>query len=110
MNRALEGPSVPDSVRERVEVFLAEIDKRLSQHAWSGSFYTGLRLQMNANAGPATPAVRANGADASLSDEFLKKRDENIFFSGPLNHTYDFQTQNGAILESNFTGYASQQR
>ena len=41
---------------------------------------------------------------------FSKKRDENIFFSGSLNHTYDFQTQNGAILESNFTGYASQQR
>ena len=68
LNRALEGPSVPDSVRERVEVFLAEIDKRLSQHAWSGSFYSGLRLQMNANAGPATPAVRTNGADAVLND------------------------------------------
>ena len=110
LNRALEGPSVPDSVRERVEVFLAEIEKRLSQHAWSDSFYTGLRLQMNANAGPATPAVRANGADATLSDQFLKKRDENIFASGSLKHTYDFQTQNGAILESGFTGYASQQR
>ena len=110
LNRTLEGSNVPDSVRERVEVFLAEIDKRLSQHAWSGSFYGGLRLQMNANAGPATTAVRANGADAVLGDEFLKKRDENIFASGSLKHTYDFQTQNGAILESDFTGYASQQR
>lgn len=109
LTRALEGPNVPDSVRERVEVFLAEIDKRLTPHGWSGSIYAGLRLQMNANAGPSTPAVKANGADATLSDEFLAKRDENIFFSGNLKHTYDFQTQNGAILETDYTGYISQQ-
>lgn len=31
-------------------------------------------------------------------------------FSGNLKHTFDFQTQNGAILETDFTGYISQQR
>ena len=55
-------------------------------------------------------AVRASGVDATLSDEFLRKRDTNVFVSGSLKHIYDFRTQNGAILETNYTGYVSQQR
>jgi tetratricopeptide (TPR) repeat protein len=110
LNRAVEGPDVPQAVRERVAVFLAEIEKRLSVHTWSGTLYGGLRFQTNANAGPTSDSVRANGADATLDNEFVRKRDWNAFVSANVRHTYDFQAQNGAILDTGITVYGSEQR
>ena len=43
LTRAIEGADVPDDVRQRVEVFLAEIEKRLSPSQFSGSVYGGYR-------------------------------------------------------------------
>ena len=45
LDRAVEGENVPDEVRQRVETFLAEIEKRLSRHQFSGSVFGGIRYQ-----------------------------------------------------------------
>ena len=108
--RAIEGEDVPGEVRTRVERFLVEIENRLSQHQISGSFYGGLRWQSNANAGPSSTAVKANGIDAVLGDEFTETIDQNVFLTGSLRHVYDMQSQSGATYETGATAYASQQR
>ncbi len=108
--RALEGADVPETVRERVAVYLAEIEKRLSRHAFSGSIYGGLRWQSNANAGPSSTTVRVGGVPATLADEFTDQSDSNLFLSFTLRHVYDFQTQGGETWESNVLGYGSRQR
>ena len=67
LKRAIEG-EVPDEVCARVEVFLEEIAKRFSRHQFSGSVLAGLRYQSNANAGPSSNAILANGVAATLDD------------------------------------------
>lgn len=108
--RALEGEDVPEAVSERVAVYLAEIDKRLSRHAFSGSIYGGLRWQSNANAGPSSSSVLAFNLPVTLADEFTEHSDPNLFLSFTLRHVYDFQTQRGETWESNVLGYGARQR
>ncbi len=73
--RVEESPDVPADVLTRVDGFLAEIDKRLSLHAFSGSMFAGLRWQSNANAGPVSSAVRASGVDATLDDQYTAQKE-----------------------------------
>jgi tetratricopeptide (TPR) repeat protein len=108
--RAIEGDDVPGEVRTRVERFLIEIENRLSQHQVSGSFYGGVRRQSNANAGPSSTAVLANGIDAVLGDEFTETIDQNVFLTASARHIYDLQSQSGTTFETGATAYASQQR
>ena len=108
LDRAVEGENVPDEVRQRVETFLAEIEKRLSRHQFSGSVFGGVRYQTNANAGPTSGTVLANGITATLSDQFTKTSDENLFVSANVRHTYDLQLQAGEVWETNLTVYGSE--
>ena len=107
--RAVEG-EVPDSVRARVEVFLKEIDKRLSRHQFSGSIMAGLRYQSTANAGPTSNAILANGVPATLDDQFTEQSDANAFITGSLRHIYDLQTPGGALIETSGVAYGAEQR
>ena len=107
--RALDGDP-PADVRTNVEKFLAEVDKRLSRHQVSGSIYGGWRVQTNANAGPTSTAVRANGVAATLGEENTDQGDSNFFLSGTLNHVYDLLTQSGLVIETNAIAFGSEQR
>ncbi len=109
LDRAVEGENVPDEVRQRVETFLAEIEKRLSRHQFSGSVFGGVRYQTNANAGPTSGTVLANGVTATLADQFTRTSDENLFVSANVRHTYDLQLQAGEVWETNLTVYGSEQ-
>ncbi len=109
LTRAVEGENVPDDVRARVAIFLDEIDNRLSNHRISGSVFTGLRYQSNANAGPERPAIRLLDGEGELDNEFTRKADFNAFLSTNFTHVYDPQTQSGEVLESNLLIYGSQQ-
>ncbi len=110
LRRVKEAADVPPEVATRVDHFLAEVEQRLRRHAFKGSIYGGLRRQSNANAGPVSSAVRANGVAATLNNLNTAKVDNNAFLSGQLRHTYDYQSQSGMVLESNATGYFSQQQ
>ena len=92
---------------------MAEIEKRLSPHQFSGSIYSGLRYQTNANSGPSMTAVRAASVDAVLSEQFTAKSDPNLFVSGNVQYlfdTFDTQTQAGTVWETNGFFYFTQQR
>jgi tetratricopeptide (TPR) repeat protein len=109
LTRAMEAPDVPADVRERVEVYLAEIDKRLSPHQFAGSVYGGYRYQSNANSGPTSPGVTLFGFPATLSNDATRKKDHNIFLSGNIRYIYDEQAQNGEVIEATGTAYAARQ-
>lgn len=109
LKRAIEG-EVPDDVRTRVDVYLKEIAKRSSRHQFSGSIMAGLRYQSNANAGPTSNAIIANGVPAVLGDQFTEQSDANAFITGSVRHTYDLQTQGGALIESSAVVYTAEQK
>ena len=102
-------PDAPFDVRQRVDTFIAEIDRRANVHQFSVFLQTGLRSQTNANAGPANALVRAAGADAILSNQFLRRRDSNWFALGTARHVYDFENQRGDVWETNLTSYYARQ-
>ncbi len=108
LTQARDAPDTPAEVRDRVNAFLAEIDKRASPSKLNGMLMAGLRYQSDANAGPG-PNVEAGGVPATLSSQFVKRADWNAFTTGNLRHTYDLGTQDNALIETNGTYYYSKQ-
>ena len=110
LTRVRDAENVPDEVRGRVEVFLAQIDSNLKRNKFSGSIFVGVRRQTNANAGPSTSNVLARGLQATLGDQFTKKVDSNGFATVNIRHTFDLLNQRGDVWESAATVFASEQR
>ncbi len=109
LTRAVKGDNVPDDVRARVAVFLDEIDSRLSSHRFSGSVFSGLRYQNNANAGPERAAISLLDGEGILDNQFTQRPDYNGFLSANFRHTYDPQVHSGDVLETDFLIYVSHQ-
>ncbi len=110
LTRVQTAENVPDEVRSRVEVFLAQIESNLKRSKFSGSIFVGVRRQTNANAGPSTTSVLASGLQSTLGDQFTKKVDSNGFGTANIRHTFDLLNQDGDVWESGATVFASEQR
>ena len=107
---AIEAPETPAEVRDRVQGFVNEIDRRDRPSQFSGFIQLGARYQTNANSGPASLNVRALGFDAVLDPRFGKRPDWNAFLLGGFRHVYDFGNQRGDTWETNVQFYLSQQK
>ncbi len=105
LSAAMTGPDVPSEVRNRVEMFVTEIDRRAKPSQWSGFAQVGIRHQSNANAGPNTLSVRAFGFDAVLNQQFRKQPDTNWFALAGVRFVHDFGNQRGDALEASLIGY-----
>jgi tetratricopeptide (TPR) repeat protein len=109
LTSVLESPDAPQEVLDRVQVYLAEINSQLSRSNLSSSVFLGARYSNNANSGPSSSNVLANGVAATLGDEFTDKSDRNYFVSAQFNHSYDLLTQRSEVIESSGTLYVSEQ-
>jgi tetratricopeptide (TPR) repeat protein len=109
LTSVLESPDAPQEVLDRVQVFLAEINSQLSRSSLSRSVFLGARFSDNANSGPSSPNVLANGVISTLGDESTDKSDRNYFVSAQFNHSYDLLTQRSEVIESSGTLYVSEQ-
>jgi hypothetical protein len=109
LTQALAAPDMPPDVRERATSLLAEIDRRTARHIFAGSLTGGVRWQQNANSGPGGAQVRALGQDATLSNEFLRRADWNVFGLAQVQHTYNPMTIGGDVLESTAVLYGTRQ-
>lgn len=110
LTRAMEAPDVPADVRERVTVYLEEIDKRMSPHQFAGSVYGGYRYQSNANSGPSNPTNTTTfGLPFVVAGDALRRADNNLFMSGNVRYVYDEQAQNGEVVEATGTAYIARQ-
>jgi hypothetical protein len=109
LTQALQSPTMPPEIRARAEGYLAEIERRTAHSTFSGTIAAGVRWQSNATAGPASPAVRALGQDATLSNEFTRQADWNLFALSTLQHVYDFKSVRGDTIESTLALYGTRQ-
>ena len=109
LTSVLESPDAPQEVLDRVQVYLAEINSQLSRSNFSRSVFLGARFSTNANSGPTSPNVLANGVASTLDDEFTDKSDRNYFVSTQFNHSYDLLTQRNEVIESSGSLYVSEQ-
>ena len=109
LESAVKGEAVPQTVRDRVGVFLSEIDDRLSASRVFGSVNVGLRHQTNANSGPSSSSVLLFGFPAELDDAYTSQKDGNFFGALDLHHIYDFATQDRTTLDTDFFVFGSKQ-
>jgi len=107
--QALAAADVPESVKQKVALYLAEIDKRTSRSRLAGAVTFGMRYQTNANAGPSSDLIKLFGLDATLNNAFRHQPDWNVFVSGFADHAYDLRWGNGEIWETTLQGYYAQQ-
>lgn len=109
LQSAVAARNVPDDVRAKAEQYIAELDKRLTRSRFSGEIFLGMRYQSNANLGPANSQVRLFGQVANLNQAALGTADWGAVSTGQFRHVYDLQTQDRAVIESQFTYYATRQ-
>ena len=105
----LEDKKTPKALVEKVTPFIEEIESRLTNHSFSGSTFSGIKYQTNASSGPRSTKVKLFGAPSFLPDEFTNKGDFDVFVSGSINYTYDFQSEPKKLLEAGLNIYGNEQ-
>ena len=105
---AIKGSDVPPEIREQVQLYLADINRRLAPYEFSAFLQTGARYQTNANVGPDSTLVRALGNDAILAGQFAKAPDWNWFQIAALTYAWKLDRRGNAI-ETTLLGYYAQQ-
>ncbi len=103
------GGGVPPETKAKVDVFLAEIDRRTSPDQFSAFAWMGGRYQTNANAGPGSTLVRVIGEDVTLNNQFAKQPDWNSFAFASFGYSHDLGNQRGDTIEATGLGYYSKQ-
>ena len=103
-DEALAGNPPPD-VRAKVEEFLAEINSRTKQSAFTGFASVGVVYSSNANLGPSDRNIMVFGNAAELNADFVAAGDVGIRSNVRFSHVYDLQRPNDDvwITEGNFT-------
>lgn len=96
--------------RARVEAYLPQAEKQLSQSRLSGFIQTGLRSQTNATFAPTGGVLRLGGQDLALLPTAGKRSDLNWFGLAGVSHDYDLQNQRGDVLETRALGYLTAQQ
>jgi hypothetical protein len=91
----------PAEVRERVEQYLAEIEKNQSLHHFSGYAFFGIQYQTDANVAGGIPLIPTliGPLPPTLPNQFLKQASGSIFGSGSALYSYDLETQNRDTLD-----------
>jgi hypothetical protein len=106
---AISGKDVPASVKQKVQPYLAEIDRRTARNHFAGSVTFGLRYQTNANVGPSSNHVLAFGFDAVLNSTFVGQPDWNAFASTYLTDSYDLNLEKSKTWDTTLQGYYARQ-
>lgn len=97
----------PEEVKARIAEYEAQIAKRQSVAQISGSILFGVQYQSDANVAPGSATIISpiTGELLSLSPQFVKRHDFNVFGAGNLLFSYDLGTQDHDTLEVGANAY-----
>lgn len=109
LRRALETPGITPAVRDRLQYYHDEAQRRSKRSQFSGSLSFGARYQTNANGGPTGDVVRTAGGTVRLPPNLTERSDINAYIAGDVTHSYDLDLQRSAAIVSTLTGYATRQ-
>jgi hypothetical protein len=94
----------PPEVRERVDQYLAEIEKSQSRHHFSGYASFGAQYQTNANVAGSSVIPSPIGP-VLLGNQFTKQASGSIFGGGSAVYSYDLETQSRDTLDVTGAAY-----
>ena len=106
---ALSDPALDPALARRIEGFLPQARKNLSQSRLSALFQTGYRFNSNLAGLPGSSVVRAFGLDAPSLSRYSKSADSSVFALAEIGHVYDFDNGRGDSWQTNAVGYVARQ-
>lgn len=101
---AVRGEDVPPEVRDRVDTYIASLDRQDKPLLVEGQFTIGGQFQSNANAAPDGGTVIVNGIPLELNEDARSRADVNAFALVALHFSYDLKNQ-GDLIEADFVTY-----
>lgn len=104
LEAATSRPDVPPAVRQRVNTFLAELDRQDRRLSVTGAIFAGTRYQTNANTSPDDAVISISGIPVTLDADARAKADASIFGLANLHFAYDLRNQ-GDLFEVDVTTY-----
>ena len=107
LRSVLEEESLPDDIRNQVEVALKEIRERTSVHTVTGRASINTKYQSNANSGPDNSQILLFGKPAILESNNLGQADSDISAKAQFGYTFDFQKDSRLTLNIDFSAQSS---
>jgi hypothetical protein len=105
LTQAQASPQTPPEVRQRIQAFLEDAERRTSRHQFTGSVTFGPRYQTNANFATRSPTVQASGVE--IVNPSQARQDVAGVLLARLTHVYDFRTNDETAWVSNVLFYGS---
>jgi hypothetical protein len=102
---AVAAPVTTPQIKAEAEELRARSLKRTAASQFAGSLFAGMQYQTNANAGPDSHHVWADGTLIDRPHDGRPDDDFTGLFGFSLTHKYDFGRQDAMALESRLSGF-----
>ncbi len=107
LRSVLEEESLPEDIRNEVEVALKEIRERTSVHTVTGRASINSRYQSNANSGPDNGQILLFGKPAILESKNIGQADSDFSAKVEFSYIFDFQKDSGHTLNIDFSAQSN---
>jgi tetratricopeptide (TPR) repeat protein len=99
----------PADVQSKIDEYLAQIQKLSGGSQFSGFAFMGVQRQSDANVAPGSPTLISplSPIALSLSNDFVKQPDVNIFATTSMLYSYDLETQNHDTVDVTGTAFGN---
>jgi tetratricopeptide (TPR) repeat protein len=94
----------PPAVRQRIALYLAQIERAQSRHHVTGYLFFGGQYQSDANVAPGSPLIFSPIGPVLLNSQFTKQASGSLFATGSVLYSYDLETQNRDTLDVTAVG------
>jgi hypothetical protein len=102
--QVVANPAVPPEIAAKVRLYLQQLAIEADPPPFTGSIFSGIRWESNANSAPATQNITLNGLDFTLDSQSVAAPDWSAVNIGTLHYGYDLKNQ-GDRMEFDFLTY-----
>ncbi len=105
--QALANPAATPELTSQAKLYLQQLQMTAEPPPFSGTLFSGIQWESNANYGPATNNVTLNGADFTLNNQATNQSDWSVLTIGSLHYSHDMHNQ-GDRFEFDLLGYSTE--
>jgi hypothetical protein len=95
--QALANPNLAPEVAAQIRSYLDQLALAADPPAFSATWFTAIRWESNANAGPGTNSVTLNGIDFTLDQQSVGRSGWSALNIGTLHYAWDLKNQGDRI-------------
>jgi hypothetical protein len=95
--QALANPNVPPEVAAQIRLYLQQLALAADPPPFSATWFSAIRWESNANAGPGTQSVTLNGIDFTLDQQSVGRSGWSALNIGTMHYAWDLKRQGDRI-------------